>query len=73
MATRNVSDGEGPECPSCGAVWTADDPAYYDTSKPLRMKCTCGAELHIEAEITTSWTTTVVSLQNDPDQTRRDK
>ena len=56
---ETYSDGEGPECPRCHAVYTADGPEYYDESRGMKMTCECGAELFIQPETTTTWTTTI--------------
>ncbi len=58
---ETYSDGEGPECPRCHAVWTADDKKYFDEANGMKMKCSCGAQLFIQPETRTTWTTTVVS------------
>lgn len=58
---ETYSEGEGPECPRCHAVYTADDEQYYDEQNGMKMKCACGAHLFIQPETRTTWTTTLVS------------
>ncbi len=58
---ETYSVGEGPECPRCHAVWTADDKEYYNESDGMKMTCSCGAKLFIQPDTTTTWTTKIIS------------
>lgn len=54
------SDGEGPQCPFCGTVFTADDPQYYDESG-FEDECgSCGGTIHVQPHISVSWDTAAV-------------
>lgn len=50
-------DGEGPECPKCGATYTADDGAFFDESNGIELDCECGITFHAQPYISTTWTT----------------
>ena len=58
-------DGEGPKCPFCETVWTADDPIYYDESG-YEDKCSeCGNHIRIEPIISVSWKTLPIRWANE--------
>ncbi len=57
---ESYATGEGPECPRCHAVWTADGQEYYDEANGMKIDCSCGAKLFVQPFIDTSWTTTVI-------------
>lgn len=60
------SDEEGPECPFCGAEWTADDPIYFD-EKGFEDDCPdCGNHIRIQPETWTAWRTTAVAWKDKP-------
>lgn len=54
------SNGEGPQCPFCGTVFTADDPQYYDESG-FEDECgSCGNVIFIQPYVSTTWTTKAI-------------
>ena len=60
-------DGEGPKCPFCGTVYTADDPMYYD-EQGFEDDCDeCGNTICVEPEISVSWRTRPIRWANTND------
>lgn len=57
-------DGEGPKCPFCGTVWTADDPMYYDEAGFDEECSECGNHIRIEPVIEVSWKTLPIRWAN---------
>ena len=51
------SDGEGPECPFCGRMTTADEPEDMDET-PHEVECGgCGKTFLSECQISIAWRT----------------
>lgn len=57
------SDGEGPECPFCGRVTTADEPEDMDETPHEVECCICGKTFMSECQISIAWRT--YSLPNE--------
>ena len=57
-------DGEGPKCPFCGIVWTADEPQYYDENGWEDECSECGNQIRIEPIISVSWKTLPIRWAN---------
>lgn len=53
--------GQGPECPKCGACWTADEGYFYDEDG-FELECDCGTKFHVQPSITTTWTTKAIPV-----------
>lgn len=60
--------GEGPKCPFCGTVWTADEPHYYDDAGFEEECSECGNHIRIEPVITVEWKTSAIRWANDQAQ-----
>lgn len=57
MSERRYSDGEGPECPKCNQVFTADEGFMYDESG-YELDCDeCGITFQVWPHVSYSWTT----------------
>lgn len=52
-------DGEGPQCPFCGAFLTADGPEFYD-ERGFETECNCGGTISIQPSTWTSWNTKAI-------------
>lgn len=62
------SDGEGPECPHCGCVYTADGNHFFD-DKGFEMDCDqCGKEFKVWPNISVSWRTESIEREIDKER-----
>ena len=54
------SDGEGPECPFCKTIVTADAPIFYEENG-FQIDCDeCGKKYQVWPNISVSWRTEAV-------------
>lgn len=60
------ASGEGPQCPFCAAVMTADDPEYHDESGFETECSSCGNVIRIQPHISINWQTVAVRRRNSP-------
>jgi len=64
LPESTYEDGEGPKCPFCGTVWTADDPMYYDEDG-FEDECSeCGNHIRIEPILSAAWRTLPIRWAN---------
>jgi hypothetical protein len=57
LCLPRYSDGEGPECPYCGCVHTADESHYFDEGG-FEIDCNdCEREFKVWPNIAVSWRT----------------
>ena len=53
-------NGEGPECPHCFRIYTADEPYYYD-ERGFKIECNnCGNTFQVWPMISITWRTEAI-------------
>lgn len=59
LSENETYSDEGPQCPHCGAQFTADEPHYFDEWNYTEDTCgECGKRFKVELYTSTSWTCT---------------